>query len=653
MGGMAEVYLGRSMGAGGVGRFVAIKRILPQFSEQTEFIDMFKSEAEIAINLQHANIASLIEFGMERNQFFIVMDFVNGRNLKQILTKLKQSNITLGIEHVVFICKEIAAGLDYAHRCLNPATARPLNVIHRDMSPHNVMISFEGEVKVVDFGIAKAETQIESTRAGTVKGKFGYMSPEQADAQEVDQRTDVFSLGIILWELLANDRLFVGKNIIEISKKIKESNIQPLRKLNPNIPAELEKITAKALARDRNQRYKTAEELHRDLHRFLSLKYPDFSKQDFAQFLKSVFTAEVEETHKKLLDYAKVNFSVPATQPPPQPDGSLSAFERNLEAKRDPSAQAPESAPFEVRGQPVRSPSSAAAVNDPHLSGRPGKGGASEGLRLDPSARGPNPFAQHTEHFGTNSVRGSTQQDAFANTQYAHRTRVTNISRVSRAQSSSGTSPAAIGIVVIALLGIGTWAYLNPKSAQSLYTKAMVAAGLIEVKTLSSTQDFGTTLRHTQDPITTLSVGSTPSGAEIRLDGVLVPEVTPATLRVREGQEVTLEISIDGYDPYKERLVITKGKQVSVSLKADKKAYIDVAVMGSGEIQINGKVVAVQGPLRRFPIPADQDVTVRAFDPVTKAVDEVKVRIEEGSTRSITLIPRAHLRGPRAPSGNP
>lgn len=151
MGGMAEVYLARRSGAGGVGKFVvAVKRILPQFSEQVEFVDMFKDEASIAINLQHSNIVTITEFGMEKNQFFIVMDFVNGRNLKQILNKVKTANSSLGIEHIVYCVKEIAA-TDHAHRCLNPATAKPLNIIHRDMSPHNVMISFEGEIKVVDF----------------------------------------------------------------------------------------------------------------------------------------------------------------------------------------------------------------------------------------------------------------------------------------------------------------------------------------------------------------------------------------------------------------------------------------------------------------------------------------------------------------------
>src|SRR5690606_1727145 len=148
--------------------------------------------------------------GVERSQFFLVMEYVEGRNLRQVLNELKKSNTQFTIEQIVYMTKEVAAGLDHAHRCIDGATGKPLNITHRDMSPQNIMVSFEGEVKIIDFGIAKAETQLEATKAGTLKGKFGYMSPEQADGMPIDLRTDIFSLGIVLWELLANDRLFTS-----------------------------------------------------------------------------------------------------------------------------------------------------------------------------------------------------------------------------------------------------------------------------------------------------------------------------------------------------------------------------------------------------------------------------------------------------------
>lgn len=309
-GGMAEVFLARGTGAGGIGKFFAIKRILPQYADSPEFIEMFKDEAKIAINLNHSNIVSIHEFGVEKGQFFLVMDYVEGRNLRQILNKMKKSGAQFSIEQIVYIIKEVAAGLDHAHRCIDGSTGKPLNITHRDMSPQNVMVSFEGEVKIVDFGIAKAESQLETTRAGTLKGKFGYMSPEQAEGQTVDLRTDIFSLGIVMWELLANDRLFVANNEINTLRKIRDCQIPGLRKINPNIHAELERISQKSLARDRNLRYQTGAALHRDLNRFLNRQFPDFSAQDFSVSIKSVFADEILSLRKRLVEYAKVNLTI-------------------------------------------------------------------------------------------------------------------------------------------------------------------------------------------------------------------------------------------------------------------------------------------------------------------------------------------------------
>ena len=176
-GGMAEVYLAKKIAASGVQKFVAVKRILQQFSDSEDFIQMFKDEAKIAINLSHSNVVTIYDFG------------VQGRNLRQILNRMKKDNKYFTVSQVAHIMKHVASGLDHAHRCIDPTTGQPLNIIHRDMSPQNIMLAFEGDPKLVDFGIAKAETQIESTRAGTLTGKFGYKSPEQVERQAIDSRT--------------------------------------------------------------------------------------------------------------------------------------------------------------------------------------------------------------------------------------------------------------------------------------------------------------------------------------------------------------------------------------------------------------------------------------------------------------------------------
>lgn len=308
-GGMAEVWLARAPGAGGIGKFVAIKKILPQFNDNPEFIQMFKDEASIAMNLSHSNIVSIYEFGQVQSQLFLVMDYVEGRNLRQILNKMKQTNHKFSADQIIYVVKEVAAGLDHAHRSLSSTTGKPLNITHRDISPQNIMVTFEGEVKIVDFGIAKAESQIENTRTGTLKGKFGYMSPEQAEGHPTDLRTDIFSIGICLWELLASERLFIANNEINTLKKIRECDVPSLSKLNPNINSELERIVMKALTRDRNLRYQTAAALHRDMSRFLNRQYPDFSPHDFSVFIKTLYTDEILDLRKRLIEYAKIPFS--------------------------------------------------------------------------------------------------------------------------------------------------------------------------------------------------------------------------------------------------------------------------------------------------------------------------------------------------------
>ncbi len=327
-GGMAEVYLAKNSGANGVSKFVAIKRILPQYSDNEEFIEMFKEEAKIAVNLNHSNVVHIHEFGIERNQFYLVMEYVEGRNLRQILNELKKKGNHFSVDQIVYVIKEVSAGLDHAHRCLDGTTGKPLNITHRDMSPQNVMVSFEGEIKIIDFGIAKAETQLEATKAGTLKGKFGYMSPEQADGQNIDLRTDVFSLGIVLWELLAKDRLFSGSSEAAILRKIRDSQIPSLRKIDPSIHPELDKIVAKALAKDKNLRYQTSAALHRDLNRFLNTHYPEFSPQDFSVFIKHAFADAYSEQKGKLVEFSHV-------QPAQNSDGVENTITRTNERGRN------------------------------------------------------------------------------------------------------------------------------------------------------------------------------------------------------------------------------------------------------------------------------------------------------------------------------
>ena len=302
-GGMAEICLAHDPGAEGMGRFVVIKRTLSQYSERSEFKDMFKTEGLVACNLKHRNIVPMYEFGIEANQFFLALEYISGRNLRELLKKLKILNADIPIQHAIYTIKEAASGLDYAHNVIDSSTGQPLNLIHRDVSPQNIMLSFDGEIKLIDFGIAKVADR-NLTQAGHLKGKFGYVSPEQTRGEKLDPKTDIFCLGIILWELLAGERLFQSKTEMGSLKKVRACNIPPLDRVNPRVPKKLAKIVHRSLNKNRNMRHKTAAEFEKDLTVFLNSTFPEFSQYDFNAFIKKIYSQDILRERESLRSYS-------------------------------------------------------------------------------------------------------------------------------------------------------------------------------------------------------------------------------------------------------------------------------------------------------------------------------------------------------------
>lgn len=301
---MAEIFLACDLGPTGIGRFLAIKKALARFSKNAEFIDMFKNEGRVACNLKHGNISPIYEFGIESDQLYLSMEYISGRNLRELIRRAISKKSPLEIPHSIQIIKEVAAGLNYAHNAVDSSTGQPLHLIHRDVSPQNIMISFDGEVKIIDFGIAKiANTEL--TQAGNLKGKFGYMSPEQTLGEKLDMRGDIFCLGIILWELLANKRLFKCDNEMATLRKVQVCDIPKLQSINPQVPSDLEKVVMKALAKNKNSRYKTALEFERSLNKILTKIYPEFDRYDFAGFIKKIYSKDILNEREALKKYSK------------------------------------------------------------------------------------------------------------------------------------------------------------------------------------------------------------------------------------------------------------------------------------------------------------------------------------------------------------
>lgn len=624
-GGMAEVFLAKSLGASGVNKFLAIKRILPQYSDNRDFIDMFKEEAKIAVNLNHGSVVSIYEFGIERGQFYLVMDYVEGRNLRQILNELKKKSIQFSIEQIVYMVKEVAAGLDHAHRLIDGTTGKPLNLVHRDMSPQNVMVSFEGEVKVIDFGIAKAESQLEATKAGTLKGKFGYMSPEQADGFPIDSRTDLFSLGIVLWEMLANDRLFTSNSEQAILRKIRECQIPSIRKINPSIPVELENIVNKALAKDKSLRYQTAAAFHKDLNRFLNIEYPDFSSHDFAVFVKNAFAEVYSDSKKKLVEYAKVTAQgedkTVITQTLTYAPGHTGHDNGASEESRS------------VAGlPPVPNHNDDEKLNietDTQLKVN------LEGLQGDTEKS----KVKRTSSSGTTKTRTNLSG---TRTQIPINTR-TGTSLRKKSGASDWIVPTFVALTVI----LGSYLFVKgrnsiPKDniARNEPARPAPVPTPPPRRPNNPPQEEKTDLSATG--LVTVTINSQPMGADIVIGGKRLNQRTPAQVQIPANKNVDLRLEKPGHLLYESTIVANEsGKTFNATLFTGRTGAINLSLINGGaqpEIEINGTRISEQPPLRNYRIPAGVPVVIKVQNSFLGLKAEKTIVVGENEFKSLEII---------------
>lgn len=288
IGGMAEVYVAKTNGIGGFEKLVAIKVIHPRFSEDEHFSQMLIEEAKISVQLNHVNIAQTFDLGRVDDTYFISMEFVDGADGYSVSKRAKKQKLPLPIHVCVHVAAEVCNGLDYAHR-KRDAEGRPMGIVHRDISPQNILISHAGEVKVVDFGIAKAALRGAQTEVGVIKGKYYYMSPEQAWGDPVDQRSDTFSTAILLHELLTGEMVYQENNIPALLDKVRKADIPSPRKLRPEIPEALERAIMKALAPEPSERYASAHAFGRELTDILYQSDPTFTGARLSQLMETLF----------------------------------------------------------------------------------------------------------------------------------------------------------------------------------------------------------------------------------------------------------------------------------------------------------------------------------------------------------------------------
>lgn len=287
-GGQAEVFRGTAESIKGFKKSVAIKRVLPHLTANPQFVAMFLDEARLSLFLQHANVVQVFDISKAADDtYFLVMEFVDGCDLKALIAhhgETETKDLGLALHIIMKACE----GLHYAHTLDHPHTGQPLKIVHRDVSPPNIMLSKNGEVKVVDFGLAKADSQLEITDEGLVKGKFSYLSPEATLGLDLDHRADVFALGIITWEMLTGWRLFSADTPHKTVELVRAARIPSISALNPNVDVELAAIVRKALARDREERFQTAADYGEALAHYLFSKEHKVTSRNVAAAVRDV-----------------------------------------------------------------------------------------------------------------------------------------------------------------------------------------------------------------------------------------------------------------------------------------------------------------------------------------------------------------------------
>ena len=317
-GGMAELYRAKITGSKGFEKVIAIKKILPHLTSEEPLISSFIDEAKLAAFLQHPNIVQIYDFGDLEDSYFLAMEYLFGKDLKFIIEKSKEMNNPICLEDALLITTQICNGLFYAHN-LKDFHGKSLNIIHRDIGPQNIFITFDGQVKIIDFGIAKAANQSTITQTDLIKGKVAYMSPEQAQGKTVDNRSDIFSIGIILYELTTHKRMFEGETF-QIYTKVCALDFEPPESAGSDLPPILYEILNKALAENPEQRYQSAEEMGSDIEMCLSQLSDQTTTKNLAQYMKGLLEKEADAEEKAMRETASFDC---ATLIPPDAKSNL------------------------------------------------------------------------------------------------------------------------------------------------------------------------------------------------------------------------------------------------------------------------------------------------------------------------------------------
>ena len=618
VGGMAEVFKAKSFGVEGFARSVAIKRILPHLAEDPRFVEMFINEAKVAVQLSHANIAQVYELGRFEDDHYIAMEYVAGKDLLSMHQYTKKSGDRLPVQLAVYIGSRVAEGLGYAHRKTGN-DGRPLGIIHRDISPQNVLISYEGAVKLIDFGIAKAAIHSShQTQAGVLKGKYGYMSPEQISGKPLDQRSDIFALGTVLHEMLTGERLFCGENDFLTLEKVRAAKADPPSRINPEVPAQLDQILMRALAREPSERYQSATQFADDLGRFLHMSGAGLSSKALKSWMRTRFAGDIGEEEGKDEQFARLTLTA---------EGDLLEEAQNEEdatALWDPLSEdmLPEGMHFEKEEPKPRMVSIVRREPDPLPAAMPAQ-------ELDESLTAPSPISsmnlpptspglpqatepspaivpqRQVQHFGHDDPTGFVPREPAA-------IRTTTTLPQPARNRGKDLLKILLTLVIAGGCGLGVYLFMTRDSGPE--------TGRVRIEVT---------------PGDRLSV---------TLDGKPIDSASsPIDLGEVGVGSYTLAINRDGFAPVERTFEVAAGddRQIAIALEAasDSPALLELTLDPAGadaRITVDGKPIAPDALAPGVEVPSGKPVTIRVNRKGFETFEQT-VTLKPGETRKETL----------------
>ncbi len=556
-GGMAKICRARYLGEQ-ANKMVAVKMVQPQFSNDEAFVRMFQDELNITFGMLHPNIMQVYDYGKTNGQLYTAMEYIHGANLKQYLDRLKEKKVVFPVEISCYIISQVCLGLHYAHTFTDKLTGKPYNIVHRDISPHNIMLTYDGAVKVIDFGIAKANTNSEATQAGTIKGKLSYLAPEYLDGLDLDARYDEFAVGITLWEMLCSRKLFQANNDLAVLKQIQACKIIPPSEINPSVPKELDAIVMKALSKDRAHRYDNLDQMNRALVRFLYSTYPEFNASDLNTFADDLFKTEITKDQEKFVEYGKIDTQAYIDDMKQEESKTGKISKKDIAASGRPTATPKVEEREQIRVLELdMNPSDALQIE--------------VGNKEKTATRKLNKATLQTAKSTSKNTKSNSSSSSVKSTKDKTASRVMNKKELAAREEAEKSSSVSV-IILIFAASFAAIAYLQAEMVEDMFgfnLRTMIH-GEETNRTISSVP---ATTKKNRDAKAAdaahaetggkLILGGVDISMEVHINGVK-SEYMGRPVRVELDQEVTVAVKKQGYVPYVTKVTLTKDNNSTV-----------------------------------------------------------------------------------------